>query len=88
MSQPIRVVIAGACGRMGQAIARCVLADSVFAIGAAFEMRGHAGVGTDYGTLLGRSAPLGVRLLDDAKAAIGQGEIGRASCRERVCQYV
>ena len=75
MSHSVRLVIAGAAGRMGQAIARCALADSVFAVGAAFEMRGHAGVGTDYGTLLGRPAPLGVRLLDDAKAAIGQGDV-------------
>ena len=75
MSAPIRLVIAGAAGRMGQAIARCALADSVFEIGGAFEMRGHAGVGTDYGTWLGQPSPLGVRMLDDAKAAIGRGDV-------------
>ena len=60
---------------MGQAIARCALQDSVFAIGAALEASGHEAIGRDLATVLGRPAGLGVRVADDAKAAIGQGDV-------------
>ena len=60
---------------MGQAIARCALQDSVFAIGAALEASGHEAIGRDLSTILGRPAALGVRVADDAKAAIGQGDV-------------
>ena len=71
----ITLIIAGCCGRMGQAIARCALQDAVFTVGAAFEAAGHAGVGNDYGTLLGRPTALGVQIGSDAKTALGQGEV-------------
>ena len=60
---------------MGQAIARCALQDSVFAIGAALEASGHEAIGRDVATVLGRPQALGVRVSDDAKAAIGQGDV-------------
>ncbi len=71
----ISLVISGCCGRMGQAIARCALQDSLFSIGAAFEATGHEAIGRDIGTVLGRSAALGVKIVDDAKTAIGKGDV-------------
>ena len=71
----IKLVISGCCGRMGQAVARCALSDSLFAIGAAIEAKGHEAVGRDLGTVLGRPSALGVKIMDDANAAIGAGDV-------------
>ena len=71
----IKLIIAGCCGRMGQAIARCALQDSVFAIGAAFEAPGHASLGKEYGTVLGHPSSLGVSIGHDAKAALSSGDV-------------
>ena len=70
---------------MGQAIARCALEDSVltptrepgagFTIGAALEASGHEAIGRDVAAVLGRPAALGVRVADDANAALGQGDV-------------
>ena len=71
----IRLVISGCCGRMGRAIASLALQDSVFAVAAALEAPGNPSLGQDYGTLLGRPTPLGVRVSDDAKAGLAQGDV-------------
>ena len=71
----IKLVISGCCGRMGRSIASLALQDSVFAIGAALEAAGHEAVGRDLGTVLGRAASVGVRISDDAKGAISQGDV-------------
>ena len=71
----LRLAIAGCCGRMGRAVAALALQDSVFAIGAVLEAAGHAAIGQDYGTLLGRPAPLGVQVSDDAKAGLARGDV-------------
>ncbi len=71
----IRLIIAGCCGRMGQAIARDALSDSIFSVGAAFEAPGHVSLGKDYGLVLGRPAALGVQIGSDAKAALGAGDV-------------
>ena len=72
---PIKLVISGACGRMGQAIARCALEDSLFTIGAAMEAPRHEAIGRDYGAMLGRRASLGVMVQDDAKIALSHGDV-------------
>ena len=72
---PIKLVISGACGRMGQAIARCALEDSRFTIGAAMEAPRHEAIGRDYGVMLGRSTSLGVTVQDDAKIALSHGDV-------------
>ena len=71
----IKLVISGCCGRMGQAIARAALQDSVFSVSAAVEASGHEALGKDFGVILGRPAPLGVRVSEDARAALGQGDV-------------
>ena len=66
---------------MGQAIARCALqapphdGGAGFTIGAALEASGHAAIGRDFGTVLGRPIELGVRVADDAKAGLGRGDV-------------
>ena len=71
----IRLVISGACGRMGQAIARCALVDSVFTVGAALEATGHQAAGKDYASILGHPAGSSVAVSTDAKAALAQGDV-------------
>lgn len=71
----VRLTISGACGRMGQAIARCALQDSVFALGAVLEAEGHEAIGREYATILGQPKGAGVTVTSDAKAALGQGDV-------------
>ncbi len=60
---------------MGQAIARCALAEGVFSLAAALEATGHEAIGRDYGAILGQPAGSGLRVVGDARAAIGQGDV-------------
>lgn len=73
----IKVTIAGSCGRMGRTIASLALQDfqGVVAVAAALEAAGHDAVGRDYGTVLGRTSPLGVIVSADANTAISQGDV-------------
>jgi len=70
----IRLVISGYCGRMGSRIAALALADSTFAVGGALEASGYSCLGRDAGECLGMS-PLGVRVTDDARAALDGGDV-------------
>ena len=60
---------------MGRSIATLALQDSVFAIGAALEAAGHEAIGRDLGAVLGQASSLGVKVSDDASAAIGRGDV-------------
>jgi 4-hydroxy-tetrahydrodipicolinate reductase len=60
----IRVVIAGAGGRMGHQILRAVSEAPGMVVSGALEAPGHADLGQDAGTLAGLG-PLGVMLSDD-----------------------
>lgn len=71
----IRLVISGACGRMGQTIARCALQDSLLTLGAVLEASQHAAVGRDYKEVLGQPLPAPLPVLDDARRAISQGDV-------------
>jgi 4-hydroxy-tetrahydrodipicolinate reductase len=71
----IKLVISGCCGRMGQAIARSALANSVFSLAALLETPGHEAVGRDYSTVLGQPVGGGLRVLVDVRQAIGQGDV-------------
>ena len=72
---PVRIVISGCCGKMGQAIGRSALADKTFAIGAVLEGDGHEAIGKDYGELLGDARARGNRILGDAREAINVGDV-------------
>lgn len=61
---PIRLLIAGAGGRMGQAVMRAARLHPRFAITGALEAQDHASQGADIGTLTGE-APTGVVIAHD-----------------------
>ena len=60
----MRLVIAGAGGRMGRALARAILETPGFALAGAVERAGAPGLGEDVGTLAGLS-PCGVKVTGD-----------------------
>ena len=60
----IRIVVAGAAGRMGRAVLRAVAEAPGCKLASALEARGHPDLGQDAGVLAGL-APLGVVLTDD-----------------------
>lgn len=61
MTQPLRLAINGAAGRMGQRVAALAAADPVWRIVAGLEAAGHPHTGQDVGTLSGVGA-LGVKV--------------------------
>jgi 4-hydroxy-tetrahydrodipicolinate reductase len=69
----IRVVIAGAGGRMGQSLVRAVAASTDFKLTGALVRKGHPDLGTDAGTLSGLK-PLGVALGDDPLPVIADAQ--------------
>lgn len=74
-SAPTPLVIAGAGGRMGRMLTSLAARDPALRIAGAFEAPGHAGVGTDVGTLSG-TGDVGVRVADSAASALGQASGG------------
>ena len=64
----IRVAIAGAGGRMGQALIEATLEARDLALGAAIDLPRSADIGADAGERCGRST--GVRVVSDIEAAI------------------
>lgn len=71
----VTLVIAGCCGRMGQAIARCALSQQGFRLAAVFEAPGHPAIERPYAELLGLPVPDGLRVGADARKAIGAGQV-------------
>lgn len=65
----IRIVVAGATGRMGQTLLRAIAGSKDFTLHAALERKGHPDLGNDAGTLAGLK-PMGVALSDDPLMAL------------------
>ena len=68
-----KVVIAGAAGRMGQALIRCCQQLEGIELVGAIEQAGHESLGCDAGTLIGGEA-IGVAVTDDLAAAISDAD--------------
>lgn len=68
MSDPVRLAIAGAGGRMGMALIASVLEAEDLALAAALDVPGAPGVGRDAGAALGRTT--GVTATSDVEAAL------------------
>jgi 4-hydroxy-tetrahydrodipicolinate reductase len=68
-----RIAIAGAGGRMGQALVEAVLADAGSELVAAFDVAGSSAVGRDAGERFGRAT--GVTVGADADAAAGIADV-------------
>jgi 4-hydroxy-tetrahydrodipicolinate reductase len=69
----MKIVIAGAAGRMGRMLVQAVTAAPGAVVSAALGRPGSSAIGLDAGTLAGIS-PLGVRVTDDALSAIAQAD--------------
>ena len=68
MTAAVRIAIAGAGGRMGQALIEAVLADPACALAAAVDIAGSAAAGRDAGERFGRAT--GVNVGTDIDAAV------------------
>jgi 4-hydroxy-tetrahydrodipicolinate reductase len=66
----VRVAIAGAGGRMGQALVEATLADPAFALAAALDVAGSPALGTDPGAPFGRRTGLAIGADVDAALAV------------------
>lgn len=69
----LRIIIAGAGGRMGQANIRAVAAHPDVDLAGAFDRPGSAAIGKDAGTLAGIEA-LGVNIVEDATGLLDQAD--------------
>ena len=70
----IKLVMAGAAGRMGKIILQLASRDKAFKIVGGLEQRGNAALGHDLGTVLGRS-PMGVKITQDAIATLKDADV-------------
>jgi 4-hydroxy-tetrahydrodipicolinate reductase len=70
----IRLVMAGATGRMGKIILQLACRDKAFKIVGGLEERGHAALGQDLGPILGRDL-MGVEVTQDPAAAMKQADV-------------
>ena len=62
----VRLVIAGAAGRMGLSLVRAIAETPGFALVGAFERKGACAIGEDPGTLAGLQ-PAGIKITDDPR---------------------
>src|ERR1700757_1805750 len=69
----IRIVVAGAAGRMGKTVVRMIQDAPGCVLSGALEVQGKPDLGADAGTLAG-SQPLGVTLTDDPLPLIAKAE--------------
>ncbi len=69
----LKLVVAGASGRMGRALIDAVLRDAGLALAAALEVKGNLHVGKDAGELAG--SPCGVKITDDVAKALADCDV-------------
>ncbi|MEO0343941.1 MAG: 4-hydroxy-tetrahydrodipicolinate reductase [Pseudomonadota bacterium] len=74
MSNPIKTVIVGVSGRMGQMLVNCVREDDDMALHAVTERSGHDWVGHDLGDAMG-AAFMGVPVVEDPAAAMADADV-------------
>ena len=70
----IRLVMAGAAGRMGKTILQLASRDRAFKIIGGLEQRGHSALGQDLGTVTGRDL-MGVKITQDATATLKDADV-------------
>jgi 4-hydroxy-tetrahydrodipicolinate reductase len=69
----VRIVVAGAAGRMGRALIRAIVADPACSLAGAIEAPVHPDLGADCG-LLGGHGATGVVVTTDARAALADAD--------------
>ncbi len=72
--QPLKIVVAGACGRMGRAILAAIQAAPGARLAGALEHAGHPQLGRDAGEAAGLGG-LGVIIESDLESALSKGEL-------------
>lgn len=70
----IKVIVTGACGRMGKRIAGMLIEQDDMELAGAVERQNHPSLGRDLGGVLGPD-PMGIVLQDDLKKVIDKGEV-------------
>ena len=70
----IKLVMAGAAGRMGKTILQLASRDKAFKIVGGLEQRGHAALGQDLGSIIGRDL-MGVKITQDRAAALKDADV-------------
>ena len=70
----IKLVMAGASGRMGKTILQLASRDKAFKIVGGLEQRGHAVLGQDLGPIIGRDL-MGVKVTQDVTAALKNADV-------------
>lgn len=73
MAAPVRVVVAGAGGRMGQVLIEAVLGDPACALVAALDVPGSAELGRHPGERIGHAT--GIRITSDIDAALAGADV-------------
>jgi 4-hydroxy-tetrahydrodipicolinate reductase len=69
----VRIVVAGASGRMGRALVRVIAETKGCVLSGALEAKGHPNLGQDAGSLAGLK-PLGIMLVDDAPSLLAKAD--------------
>jgi 4-hydroxy-tetrahydrodipicolinate reductase len=72
-SGPLRVVVAGASGRMGRMLVEAVLASDDLTLSGALDQPGSPSLGSDAAAFLGR--PSGVAIVSDVKAGLAGADV-------------
>ncbi len=70
----IRIAVAGAAGRMGQAIVKTIPGISGTVLSAAIEAPGHPDIGKDAGTIAGCN-PMSVKITDNLEKALESSDV-------------
>lgn len=70
----VKVIVAGAAGRMGQRIIHMVLSNPDLELGGAFDQPGHADIGRDAGEISGLGTT-GIAIQGGLESVIDQGEV-------------
>src|SRR5512140_213415 len=70
----IKLVMAGAAGRMGKVILQLASRDKAFKIVGALEQRGHATLGQDLGPVIGQDL-MGVKVTQDPTDALKTADV-------------
>ncbi len=70
----IKLIVAGACGKMGSQILSLAARDKAFTIAGAFESKGHARVGKSLGEVLGIEG-LNVTVMAGIESVIKNGDV-------------
>lgn len=71
---PVKIVIAGACGRMGKAIIRCALNMPEMELAGAIECDNHGDKGKDCGVLVNMK-PVGVAITSNIESVLSRADV-------------